>query len=436
MAQIDPNSIVDYLGSKGMASDPNSRAKLYESQGLGKATDYLFKYQSTQAGTATNAPENTALLNSLRNKPVLITDSSNSITQYNNALADHGKEMAGLNTAAGLDASGNPIVTPTGAKTETPTPPAPGDTGYTDQYTQMLDRIGKSSDAATRALIGNIQATKVNRENQMNDQYDRYKRGLEVLGLQEGTSKYLPDIQAGKMHAAEAEHNAKLQQLDATYLKTLADANAAKDRGDIALFKQHMDYVKELKAQKATEVKALHDATLFEYDKTIKAGQAAASIAPYLLGHLNNLAEADHMPFLKGVSENHNIPVESLISAIGDEKSKSEKSALDAKRVQSLIDKADVAAKEPKITAAEKKDNGYAMINQILTKKDSVGRPYTDNNGFLIPEQLNKLISAAAEDGVSRKEFLTEYGYLIYKDDEDALAKYHLTEPDKKILGI
>lgn len=55
----DPNSIVDYLKSTGQSSDYASRAKLYESKGLGTAQSY------TQAGKS-NASQNLALLQALR----------------------------------------------------------------------------------------------------------------------------------------------------------------------------------------------------------------------------------------------------------------------------------------------------------------------------------------------------------------------------------
>jgi len=133
------------------------------------------------------------------------------------------------------------------------------DTGKPDQYTDMLDQMKKTSDLASKSLISTIQASRANQRNLVNEEADRYKRGLEALGMETGTSKYLPEIQAGKMSSAESSHQAKLQTIESEYLKALTDAQLAKDKGDMEIFKEKVNYARQLKQDKVDELKNYYD---------------------------------------------------------------------------------------------------------------------------------------------------------------------------------
>jgi hypothetical protein len=95
--------------------------------------------------------------------------------------------------------------------------------------------------------------------------------------------------------------------------------------------------------------------------------------------------------------------------------------------------------KEARLAQEEKKGtkgDTFGAINQLLDMEDEDGTAYTDDNGFITPKGFNKLIASAKEDGISRKEFLDEYGHLLYEGDEGDYAYYGLTKAEiNNLLG-
>lgn len=89
-------------------------------------------------------------------------------------------------------------------------------------------------------------------------------------------------------------------------------------------------------------------------------------------------------------------------------------------------------AKAP--TVNEKQSNAYSTINQLLGLKNPQGIPYLDAvNGYFTPQGFSELITAAAEDGISRTDFLKQYGSYIAPTEVRA---YKLTPAEIKALGL
>jgi hypothetical protein len=85
-----------------------------------------------------------------------------------------------------------------------------------------------------------------------------------------------------------------------------------------------------------------------------------------------------------------------------------------------------------KPTETEKKSQTFALINKLLTMKDPDGEPYTDSDGFLTPKGFKTLVVNAAEDGIDRTTFLSQYGSYI---DPANLDAYGLTMKEKASLS-
>ena len=92
----------------------------------------------------------------------------------------------------------------------------------------------------------------------------------------------------------------------------------------------------------------------------------------------------------------------------------------------------DISSSSSNLTAAEKKGQTFALINKLLTMKDPDGEPYTGENGFLTPKGFKILITNAAEDGIDRSTFISQYGNYINPEDLDS---YGLTYKEKLELS-
>lgn len=216
----------------------------------------------------------------------------------------------------------------------TPNAPGGGDTptleNTNDAYTQMLDRIAATSSASTKALIGTIQASRANRGNTIDRQYDDYKRGLQLLGIQHNAAQSSPDLLMGHIQQAENEHQSKIQALDVETNKALMDAEKAQAEGDLNTLKEKMAHVKELKQEKEDALKKI--AENLENETKIADIEAAQ-----YYDKLQSLSPADKEEFLKAVAKKFKISLGALTRSLVTEKERREKEALEMEDKKSII---------------------------------------------------------------------------------------------------
>ena len=82
-------------------------------------------------------------------------------------------------------------------------------------------------------------------------------------------------------------------------------------------------------------------------------------------------------------------------------------------------------------TEAERKVSMKRNIDTLLQPGYTIpgsSIPFIDNNGYITPEGFSEVIKFS---GWSRKDFIDEYGYKLYKDNLDA---YRLTKPEQDII--
>ncbi len=83
-------------------------------------------------------------------------------------------------------------------------------------------------------------------------------------------------------------------------------------------------------------------------------------------------------------------------------------------------------------TASESKANAFGLINQLVSKKDANGVPYTEN-GFFTAQGFKTIVNNAAEDGLSRADLIAEYPGMFAPGGAKA---YGLTPTEAATLGI
>lgn len=92
----------------------------------------------------------------------------------------------------------------------------------------------------------------------------------------------------------------------------------------------------------------------------------------------------------------------------------------------------------PAQTLAEKQDNAVSGLQNILSSGQKLknGSAITDANGFMTPAAWNAFIAKAPAEGLSRQEFIKNFGYLAYPDpDTGAISKaYNITPVEQKLI--
>lgn len=283
---------------------------------------------------------------------------------------------------------------------------------YSDPFTKYLDKMGERSNASTRALISTIQANRANREGEITQTYDNYKRGLQLLGIQHNAAQTTPALLQGQIVQAENEQRSKVMALDAEEAKALMDAENAKTENDFRLLKEKMDYVDKIKKEKANALKDLYDTM------TTQRGIAEEQ-AHDIYDTLQKLGANDKEAFLNAVATKYKIPVGKLVQALNDEKKKRETKA----------------GSGTKQTESEKKQSAWQKLNSIVSQNlpTSSGIPAIDENGFLTPEGFKNMLLFATESGISRSDLIETYANYLYLG-EGRWKKYGLTKAEYKDL--
>ncbi len=231
------------------------------------------------------------------------------------ARAELSKYSSALDSALTQFGLGNaPQVNPDG------TPVKADPEAYSDAYTQSLDTQAKSSDDATKAMIATIQSQDQSKRNQLDAQYDNYKRGLALLGIQHNDAQSTPDLLLGHEQQAQNEYSTKVNALDLEERKAMMDAASARDAKKTQIVKEKMDYVKQIQKEKKAALTDL-------YSQISKQKTASADEAHAIYETLQKLSPGDQQAFIQEVSKKFGIPLGTLVTALADERTKRAKAA-------------------------------------------------------------------------------------------------------------
>lgn len=209
-------------------------------------------------------------------------------------------------------------------------------TPVNDAYTSMLDKISGNSDLATQRLISEIKATKQNQENKLDKDYESYKGGLQLLGIQHNEATFSPDLLSSHIQQATSEHEQKLNDLNRQETKALMDAKDAQDKGNLSLLKDRMDYIKQIKTDQKNELKNYYD-TISQEDKA--SGILGAQLFDTVNEATQGLNPEDHDKFIVALAQKLNVSPTSLVKGLADEKAKRDKTELTTKNAQATLNK-------------------------------------------------------------------------------------------------
>lgn len=267
-------------------------------------------------------PLTEAALNPSQNRLVTTSGTSRTNTAQASAALDAALTQFGISSPQQGDAasgSGSGTGTPTDAGTDA------------DPYVQQLKTLAASGDASTKLLTQNILATKASQSAATDAQYDNYKRGLQLLGIQHNDAQSAPELLMGHVQQAENDHQARLSTITANANKALAAAKTAQDNGDFKELQAQMNYAKQLNAEKQTELKNYND-TLIQQPKV------ATDVAHSVYGTLQTLSPDDQQSFIQAVASQYKLPLGTLTTALTDEKAKADAADVKSKTAQAALD--------------------------------------------------------------------------------------------------
>lgn len=290
-----------------------------------KTTAAVQAFQTANGLTADGifGPKTLAVYDAKYNAPTtnLITTAAPARAQFatNSSDLDNALSLYGANTgSANPNVESNNIVKQIGDQEKSVINDTTSGTA-SDPYIQALDNLSATSNDSTKALIGTIKAQKAQQQINIDKQYNNYKAGLQLLGIQTNEAQATPDLLMGHIQAAEDEQMQKINDLNTEEAKALTDAESARSDNDFKVLSEKMDYVKGIKAQKADALKQYADILKGQTQDLGQAAQTAQLAAHDIFDMVGTLDDADKEPFLQAISQKYNIPLGTLVTALTDE---------------------------------------------------------------------------------------------------------------------
>lgn len=293
-----------------------------------------------------------------------------------------------------------------------------------------------------------------------------------AYGLATGNALSTPIEFTNAVSQRETEAAANISALDTQRNAAIAAAKAARDSGDAAALQSNIDKINQIETDMRSQLNDIATQATNRFnlltkvadDQLNKQQDAAKSLlAAAALQNLDAYGNA------KDDKAKDNIVKNIVASSGGQLKYSDVLGALQTgvsdaakAKTQTAKDEADIAQSKASanasnasaavnwaksknggkdLTDADKKNASYATINDLLSyteaKPAANGEFYTDKNGFVPPQRFHDLIDNAKEDGITRSDFLTEYGDKLYPGTDKDYAGYGLTQAEiNKILGL
>ena len=311
------------------------------------------------------------------------------------------------------------------------------DSQQNDPYIKLLNQQSMLDDAASKALIATIRASKYNNQNQVTQSYDNYKKGLQLLGIQHNEAQFTPDLLQGRIQQVEVQKIQELQKYEIEANKALIDARQAQASGNLALFREKMNYIKDLKDERDNYLKKL--ASNLEAETSIAENRAEA-----IYGQMQSLNPAERETYLNAVAEKSGIPVTSLMAALQRvAESKTSKSGGGSsgggytsqelrKLRQAGIDPADIESADDFLYGDSSSYSKADLENALNNLVDD----NLDEEGYITKEGLQNAIKAGQSIGMTRSEVLKKFKSYIYTGNNRAIKRYGLTKADLGSLGL
>lgn len=332
----------------------------------------------------------------------LITTSGSAQSQFTQNSSELSKAEQALGIT-GVPASSTPNDTSSGGSgSDAPA----ADTTTTDPVLSGLDSLKTANDNATNSLISTTQSSYDSQVNNLDKEFQSYKGGLQLLGIQSGQSEATPDLLLGHIHQAVLDQMDKVNALKSEEAKTIMDAKTAQANNDFKTLQDKTARLKEIQDEKS---KAIQDVN------TIVTGQSktAAIEAHDVYDTLQTLDDDDKEQFIQAVAQKFGLPVNSLVTALTDEQANRSTTDLKTTNTQSIIDKREAPPK-PKTESptAIKKEQIDQGLNVLQTGKlpdgTKIGNP-KGADGFYDPGVYTQAFN---EWKGTPKAFVTNYGLV------------------------
>ena len=403
---MNPNSIVDVLKQKGMASDFLSRSNLAKSYGIngysGSPDQNAQLIKLVSGGSP--APSTT-----VNNGGTTTDTNTNKNFDYNTAAKLAGEKGVSFSDFKSiLDAgSGGYNVDTTKIN---------NDLGITDLESKLFTAPSKSTESIFNEAYATAGIDKVDQSiKDLMDQIATQRENLKSATDTINNNPFLSEktrVGQGKLRLDQAENDINNKNNELTLLQNWRDKQIANIKDKILMSTNDFNTTQDLNAKKLDYLLKKRDTMVATQTAQNKAQYTGQALLDYLMNQPNKVLT--NGTYWDPATEQWVQQPSKKTTGSGGSGGSGTK----------------------KVTAAQQKQNSYEIINQLLAPGVTMsdGTPYLDNNGFLTPKAAQALMQSALTSGVSRKDFLEAYGNMMFSNG-GKYDGYGLTPAEKKALG-
>lgn len=132
-----------------------------------------------------------------------------------------------------------------------------------DPFTPMYAQLQALNQTTQDNAIASATTASARQKMQEEQSGQQYQAGLATAGQQTGSSRYLPEYQLGLMQSARNSTNDRIMQIDQAEKMAIAKAQQARIEGDVAVLKEQLNQVNELRKEK---IRSLENAQQLDWD--------------------------------------------------------------------------------------------------------------------------------------------------------------------------
>lgn len=132
-----------------------------------------------------------------------------------------------------------------------------------DPFTPMYAQLQALNQTTQDNAIASATTASARQKFQEEQSGQQYQAGLATAGQQTGSSRYLPEYQLGLMQSARNSTNDRIMQIDQAEKMAIAKAQQARIEGDVAVLKEQLNQVNELRKEK---IRSLENAQQLDWD--------------------------------------------------------------------------------------------------------------------------------------------------------------------------
>lgn len=311
-------------------------------------------------------------------------------------------------------------------------------------YNNLYKNAFAAVDSTYAATLADISSTYESRlaEQERINQLDIAR--TRAYGLGGSNALAAPLEFSAAISGREQKAASEITRLNNERTALIAKARAARDSGKATLLQTQVDKIYEIEDKLREQIADVAVEATNQYNMLVKIRQeqeakqkeqAAAFIAQAALDKGKEWEGADNVAKDKIIRDiiarsGGVLDYATVYATLNDTVTKAAADAADLayKRAQTTklwkdIEKGDSPASDP-----------YAAINQLLGLKNEQGVPYSTAEGYITWAGFNAISAAAKEDGVSRKDLLAEYGYMLQPGADGDYEGYDLTKAEIKAL--